>query len=146
MAMFQEMLAEAAINHLTSDTATKQEPYIICNMCRDHEPVNDENGFCIDCQRSIDRGYQISQLAGRCANGAERDSGILWHARMLEKNNHASLKSLCGYTPGRRSVGWSVWRPEKRTVTCPKCMRQLANKQIKPTLRASMVNGGSARK
>ena len=31
--------------------------------------------------------------------------------------------ALCGVVPGRRSIGWSSWVPER--VTCPRCLRKL---------------------
>lgn len=96
----------------------------MCGMCREEYELND-NGLCSDCQETVDRGHQISQLAGRCANGAERDRGRLFHARLLSDKNRASWQATCGYEPGRRSVGWSSWNPENRQVTCKRCLKKM---------------------
>jgi hypothetical protein len=56
------------------------------------------------------------RLAGRCANGAERDSGSKYHA---VRGNVA----LCGAKPGPRSAGWSTYPGE--AVTCPRCLTKL---------------------
>lgn len=61
---------------------------------------------------------QALRLAGRCANGAERDGGSIWHAV-----RHQAWAALCGAAPGRRSAGWSTHVGEY--VTCPKCLRKL---------------------
>lgn len=66
-------------------------------------------------------------LAGRCANGAERDCGTLNHAVDSE-----TWKALCGAKPGRRSAGW---RPELDNdpqyadlkVTCPRCLKKMSS-------------------
>jgi hypothetical protein len=63
-------------------------------------------------------------LAGRCANGAERDGGRLFHARLLEEHG-ADWYAVCGAKPGRRSAGWAYWRPEDRRVTCKRCAAKL---------------------
>jgi len=55
----------------------------------------------------------IRQMAGRCADGAERDSGELWH--LVMPNGIA----ICGRRPGRRSAGWSS--EQGATVTCSRC-------------------------
>jgi hypothetical protein len=59
------------------------------------------------------------RLAGRCANGAERDGGTLFHAVPAGK-----WDALCGAHPGRRSAGWSQYAGDG--VSCPKCLRKLA--------------------
>jgi len=62
-------------------------------------------------------------LAGRCANGAERDGGTRWHA--VPDNDY---KALCGAKPGRQSAGWAPFhRKEKQAITCPACIRKLKN-------------------
>ena len=66
------------------------------------------------------KSYDILQLAGRCANGSELDSGVLWHAVMNR------YRAVCGQTYGRRSAGWSSWEPENRQVTCPRCIKTIA--------------------
>jgi hypothetical protein len=59
---------------------------------------------------------QFLRLAGRCANGAERDGGSKYHAV-------AGYVALCGAKPGRRSAGWSLYPGDM--VTCPRCRRKL---------------------
>lgn len=119
---FEKMIDEAADNLPTKESVFLVE-ITVCNMCRDAEDVN-ENGTCGDCQKSLDRGYQIQSLAGRCANGMERDRGTLFHARTISEGR-ASCAALCGYKPGPRSAGWSSWKPEGRQVTCKRCLKKL---------------------
>lgn len=65
-----------------------------------------------------------ASLAGRCANGHERDQGSRVHAvphsEELERNGYVIDRALCGAKPGPRSAGWSY--TGQRTVTCPKCI------------------------
>ncbi len=55
------------------------------------------------------------QLTGRCADGAERDHGSLFH--YLEPGQ---WKALCGAKPGRRSAGWGS--EVREFATCPRCI------------------------
>lgn len=64
-------------------------------------------------------GYQPKSMSGRCANGAERDAGKLYHA--VEGAGWG--KALCGAKPGLRGNGWSEHLGEK--VTCPRCLKKL---------------------
>jgi hypothetical protein len=65
---------------------------------------------------------RTSYLAGRCANGAERDGGTRYHAIPV-----GSWKALCGAEPGRRSAGWSEnGFTQSHEVTCPRCPRKVA--------------------
>ena len=76
-------------------------------------------------------------LAGRCANGAEADGGLLWHA--VDKDN--KWIALCGAKPGKRSAGWAPWDTEDakdHAVTCPRCLAKLK----KPILNARLVDAG----
>ncbi len=59
-----------------------------------------------------------ARLAGRCFNGAERDSGRVYHAVAAAS---AFGRALCGAQPGLRSNGW-VHAPEG-AVTCPRCLK-----------------------
>jgi hypothetical protein len=59
------------------------------------------------------------RLLGRCANGAERDTGRVAHAVQ-----GANWSALCGAKPGRRSAGWSEY--EAPLVTCARCARRWA--------------------
>lgn len=56
-------------------------------------------------------------LAGRCANGAERDHGVRFHALP-----NGYWKALCGAKPGRQSAGWLT---EGAVVTCLKCLKKM---------------------
>lgn len=91
-----------------------------CHEC--HEIAVDQDGkICQKCQDEHQSGYHIARLAGRCANGAERDSGTLYHAIQL-----GDYKAMCSAEPGRRSAGWSPYHGDN--VTCPRCLRILQNK------------------
>ncbi|WP_369913924.1 hypothetical protein AB8810_12920 [Xanthomonas sp. NCPPB 3005] len=69
-----------------------------------------------------------AKLAGRCANGMERGQGARIHAipasQIRSEYNEAHGSAMCGATPGRRSVGWTLRAGE--AVTCPRCMKALA--------------------
>lgn len=62
--------------------------------------------------------FAAVSLTGRCANGAERDSGRLYHA--VPDDGYIAL---CGAKPGRRSAGWSSHLGTE--VTCRRCLRKL---------------------
>lgn len=64
--------------------------------------------------------YETSRLAGRCANGAERDRGSIWHAVA-----RGSAHAVCGKTYGRHSGGWCEAQ-NNEAVTCPRCLKKLA--------------------
>lgn len=66
---------------------------------------------------------EARRLAGRCANGAERDGGTIWHA---VPRTRTSSTALCGATYGRRSAGWST--TIGAAVTCPRCIRRATPK------------------
>ena len=81
-----------------------------------------------DKQESADKTVGSSdvlamRLSGRCANGAERDSGALWHAI---HNGHWA--AMCGAKPGRRSAGWSSHIGTE--ITCRKCLRKLTANSV----------------
>jgi hypothetical protein len=57
-------------------------------------------------------------LMGRCADGAERDSGTRYHA--VPRGAH---RAVCGAEPGRRSAGWSSHAGA--AVTCARCVARL---------------------
>lgn len=73
------------------------------------------------CQRDP-HAIVFSYLAGRCANGAERDGGTLYHAVR-------GWRALCGAEPGRTSAGWSSHLGT--TATRPRCLRKLARSERK---------------
>lgn len=64
------------------------------------------------------RPYYVRYLMGRCANGAERDTGRLLHAVK-------GATALCGKSYGRQSAGWSEHQ-DGAAVTCPKCAKKIA--------------------
>lgn len=63
-----------------------------------------------------------ARLAGRCANGAERDGGRIYHAVALVGECSLGGVALCGKTYGRKSAGF-VW--ETAPVTCPRCKKKM---------------------
>lgn len=75
--------------------------------------------------RTAKTNYRITSKMGRCADGAERDSGTIFHAVVNE------YKAMCGTTYGRRSAGWSMHTGVE--VTCEKCKRALLRQWIKET-------------
>lgn len=91
-----------------------------CDQCRDFE-VMEAGQICSHCKKEQNQGYMVMSLAGRCANGAERDHGTRHHAVGLN-----SYKAFCGTLPGRRSVGWSR---ELTEVSCPRCIAKLSGRQ-----------------
>jgi hypothetical protein len=76
----------------------------------------------------------FSQLAGRCANGFQRDAGSRVHA-IAKKDWHEGAgphleTALCGTEPGRLSAGWGdLWKQDQWDVdsarTCPRCARKV---------------------
>jgi len=97
-----------------------------CAMCRTYGADLNESGLCARCQVDFDRGYTVSAKAGRCANGAERDGGTLFHARLLDNECFPEWEPVCGSAPGPRSAGWSTWRPSPdQPVTCTRCLAKL---------------------
>lgn len=65
--------------------------------------------------------YEPRRMTGRCASGAERDRGRLYHA--VPAHGHGWTKALCGAQPGRRGNGWSDCPGAE--VTCPGCLRSI---------------------
>jgi hypothetical protein len=118
---FLAQIIEAAEEIEEIEIPMKERSY--CNLCK---KVIDKDGYCSDCQKTFDRGYQISRLAGRCVNGASRDRGFRWHARLIDRNL-PEHKAMCGMQPGKRSVGWADYcdLPEDRQITCPRCLKKL---------------------
>jgi hypothetical protein len=62
------------------------------------------------------------RLAGRCANGNERDGGKQFHAVEWPKG-----RALCGAKPGRLS-SWSEHNGD--AVTCPRCVARLQTQGV----------------
>ena len=73
--------------------------------------------------RDIDREMVLvaRRKIGRCANGAERDGGYVYHA--ILKNGWTAV---CGAEPGRKSAGWSHEDQPLDKVSCPRCTKKLA--------------------
>lgn len=112
----------------TPATANQVHPIRRCGMCRHSMDMAPEQGgdsdVCVKCQRELAQGYAVRSLAGRCADGAERDHGTRFHALpLVEGQVHG--RALCGAVPGRRSAGWSEWG-HGENVTCPRCMQKLS--------------------
>ena len=85
-------------------------------------PLTGQQGWYIPSgTTSVD--FQVfTYLTGRCANGAERDGGTLYHAVR-------SWRALCGAEPGRTSAGWSSHLGT--VATCPRCLAKLARMERK---------------
>ena len=74
--------------------------------------------------------WHYARLAGRCANGFERDGGRLHHVIPGESSRDLHhRRALCGAAPGRRSVGFEPvnmldgsGRPPARV--CARCERR----------------------
>lgn len=65
---------------------------------------------------------QAHYKIGRCANGAERDSGFVMHA--IESG---AWTALCGTKPGRQSAGWSHEPAPADKVNCQRCLKRIAS-------------------
>lgn len=65
-------------------------------------------------------------LAGRCANGFERDHGRVVHAvpSANPSGPGSDRKALCGAKPGRTSAGWSQY--DSDAVTCQRCLSKMS--------------------
>jgi hypothetical protein len=94
-----------------------------CRYC--YTLIPEDATFCEDCRQELNQGFAVRSLAGRCANGAERDHGRLHHALPFTRDG-ISHKALCGATPGPRSAGWSTWGQGEK-VTCERCLRKMKN-------------------
>jgi hypothetical protein len=70
-----------------------------------------------------EKTYTPAALAGRCANGYERDHGSVVHYVEYERQLYnTSWIALCGKRPGGRSAGFSA--REGSPVTCPRCLKK----------------------
>lgn len=72
--------------------------------------------------------HTSATLAGRCANGYERDQGRRVHAvpttEDLLRNGYTCHAAACGAKPGARSAGWSLRLD--LPVNCPRCLTRIA--------------------
>lgn len=73
--------------------------------------------------RDIDREMVLvaRRKIGRCANGAERDGGHVYHAVLK-----SGWTAVCGAEPGRKSAGWSHEAQPLEMVSCQRCLKKLA--------------------
>jgi hypothetical protein len=62
--------------------------------------------------------YRAVYMLGRCANGAQRDTGRKVHAKP-----DGQWRALCGAEPGSQSAGWT--ENDQPAVTCPRCLAKL---------------------
>lgn len=124
MATFAEQFEKIAARYGSPEIEPEPEAPK-CSRCYYPADLN-EADLCPDCQADIDRGYIISTKAGRCANGAERDHGKIFHIRMLDEHGLANWEPLCGSAPGPRSAGWSEWKPVGQRATCERCLRRMS--------------------
>lgn len=61
-------------------------------------------------------------LAGKCANGAQRDGGRVIH--LIVNSEMPWGRAACGARPGvRRGNGWAPAAPGVQP-TCPRCLRK----------------------
>ena len=129
MATFEQVFAEIAFR--TVPDAPRVTTPILCERCREGRELNND-GLCADCAATLARGYEISSKAGRCRTGSDQ-TGEIYHARLLGDDGWPNYKAVCGTEPGRRSAGWSSWKPADREVTCKRCLKRLANKRLQAT-------------
>lgn len=122
----------AAAERIATQNSHNDEPSstaVQCQRCRwtfaDASQLN-ADGVCTDCAATLERGYEISSKAGRCRTGSDQ-AGTIFHARLLDENGSPQWRAVCGTEPGRRSVGWSSYKPADRRVTCQRCQKRLAN-------------------
>lgn len=77
------------------------------------------------------RPFVRGHLTGRCANGAERDSGTLRHLLSIGPHGH-SWSALCGASPGRRSAGWNTFKVEGDWAKdCARCAKKAERLEAK---------------
>lgn len=75
------------------------------------------------------RSFDVRYMAGKCANGAHRDAGPLYHAVICNPRVYPTVdKALCGRSP---ALQWSDHR-EGQAVTCPKCLKALKRLGLEP--------------
>jgi hypothetical protein len=70
-----------------------------------------------------DRNIWPRKMTGRCATGAARDKGQLYHA-VSSRAFPSYGTALCGAKPGQRGNGWSDHIGD--AVTCPRCLAKMA--------------------
>jgi len=121
---FLQMFEEITARYPKPDKPVEEyQPPPRCKRCGEDDPLQDD--LCVNCRKSLRRGYDIRRMAGRCANGAERDGGTLYHAVPVDEFGAYHSNAACRAKPGKRSVGWSGYQGQ--VVTCKRCIRRLAN-------------------
>ena len=112
-----------------SEPQADQPSFPVCKRCGQEVAQVDERGLCSTCAEEaahaaivMQRGFEISRMTGRRRNGAERDGGGLWHARLVDESGNVSWRAACGAQPGRHS-DWSDYTGKE--VTCLRCRRKL---------------------
>jgi hypothetical protein len=121
MATFSELFEKIVERYPRPETEEVETlPAYYCHECGDLAQVESPDDLCPKCVIEQTQGYKVRMLAGRCANGAERDHGTRNHAIRLSEYD-----AVCGAKPGRHSVGWVMPWPD-RVVTCPRCVKKLA--------------------
>ena len=116
MSTFWEQIEEMARTAEVLPPLYWVEPRPVCEKCRMRE-VQMSGYFCELCTKEQAQGFEALSMTGRCANGAQRDAGILYHAVKI-----GEWKAVCGAVHGRRSR-WSEYHGEK--VTCKRCIKKL---------------------
>ena len=125
-----ERMAARHPEHFNQPMAPAEPADFPCAVCVEHH-VNTAGALCNQCQSDKARGYRVRSMAGRCANGAERDHGTRFHALPFDGTTEwgdDTSRAICGAEPGRRSVGWSSWGSDHE-VTCPRCLARLARQK-----------------
>lgn len=72
--------------------------------------------------------YESAVLAGRCANGAERDAGkVVHYLADMGPHEPTHQAALCGRKPGRTSAGFYRASESQRISGrhCPRCERAI---------------------
>jgi hypothetical protein len=87
-----------------------------CANCR-AVIVTEPGDLCEQCAIEHARGWYAGMKTGRCANGAERDAGTVYHAVDIKTG-----RAKCGTYPARRSR-WSDYHGDR--VTCARCLVKL---------------------
>lgn len=79
----------------------------------------------------MENSYKSATKAGRCFNGAHRDSGVIVHAIPNKDINGPNMsKSLCGTKPGLRGYGWS---DSNKEINCQNCLNKISKSNSQST-------------
>lgn len=116
MTSFTQIFQEIAERHTEHAPMVWVETRPLCARCR-YTEVDNHGDNCPLCVSELERGYEALTMTGRCANGAQRDSGTLYHAVKI-----GDFTAMCGAKHGKRSR-WSEYHG--KNVTCPRCLKKL---------------------